>query len=71
MREPTSKFEKLLAGLQALEWMQPAAKLDAAEGKIWFANTEDEHISEAMVTYLKGLGFAVDSTRKMFVFDVR
>ena len=71
MKSPISKFEKLLAGMHALEWLQPAAQMEAEGSRIYFGDTEDPHISPAMVEYLISLGFEVDKQRKMFAFLVK
>lgn len=71
MKGPTSKFEKLLTGMQALEWLQPAARMEAEGSRVYLGDTEDPHVPKGLVDYLISLGFEVDENRKMFAFLVK
>lgn len=71
-RQPISKFEKLLAGLNALVLLQPAAKIDfAGQGYLLIGNTDDPYISQGMKDHLRKLGFSEDKETQMFSFMLK
>ena len=69
-RQPQSKFEKFVEGVNMLVKHQPAAEVDVVTGHILIGSTEDQHISQGARKYLAGLGFFEDGTNKMFAFSV-
>ncbi len=71
-RQPTSKFEGLLAGLKVIMQSQPGAQMDCThDGHFLIGNVTDAFISRGMRDYLSGLGFSEDSDRGMFSFRVK
>ena len=72
IRQPTSKFEKLLTGLNVIVKSQPGAKMNCThDGHFLVGNTTDPFISKGMRDYLFGLGFSEDSGKEMFSFRVK
>jgi hypothetical protein len=70
-RTPQSRFEKLHAGMKLLMQYQPAAPMDAKNGKILIGNVKDENFPNGARGFLKGLGFIVDDPSGFFVFPVQ
>lgn len=67
-KEPTSRMEKFVAGLQIIINHQPGAKMLLAKDRFLVGHTRDDFLPVSMINHLKGIGWEVDSARNMFAF---
>ena len=70
MKEPTSRMEKFVAGLQAIINHQPGAQMLLAKDRFLVGDTNDDFLPPPMINYLKGIGWELDTTRNMFAFQI-
>ncbi|MCG8430760.1 MAG: hypothetical protein MJA29_06290 [Candidatus Omnitrophica bacterium] len=69
-KTPTSKIEKLIAGLTAIQQHQAAATLTLEGDSLYVGDTEDPYLTEGMKTYVRGFGFTMDRKSKRFRFVI-
>jgi len=69
-KEPTSRMEKFVAGLQAIINHQPGAQMLLAKDRFLVGDIKDDFLPLPMINYLKGIGWELDSARNMFAFKI-
>lgn len=69
-KEPTSRMEKFVAGLQAIIKHQPGAQMLLAKDKFLVGDIKDSFLPVPMINYLRGIGWQLDESRNMFAFQI-